>query len=136
MPARGDRLSKGDTKWVAAIGDGPRSHPLLKDLNLPALGAPIRNAAMVTKTLLFVAMGAGNLGGGSNLPVGGRPMSKVQIEPTKFRVYDKATGAPLWDMDAPARPLASPMTYMHQGSSTLWRGKRTTAELIAFALGS
>jgi hypothetical protein len=36
----------------------------LKDLKLPALGAPIRNAAMVTKTLLFVAMGAGNLGGG------------------------------------------------------------------------
>ncbi len=45
-------LNKGDTKWVAAVGDGPRNHPLLKDLNLPALGAPIRNAAMVTKTLL------------------------------------------------------------------------------------
>ena len=70
-------LNKGDTKWVAAIGDGPRNHPLLKDLKLPALGAPIRNAAMVTKTLLFVAMGAGNLGGGRNLPVGGRPLSKV-----------------------------------------------------------
>jgi len=131
-------LSKGDTKWVAAIGDGPRNHPLLKDLNLPALGAPIRNAAMVTKTLLFVAMGAGNLGGGSNLPVGGRPMSKVPIEPTKFRVYDKATGAPLWDMDAPARPLASPMTYMHQGKQyiVVAAGSGPNAELIAFALGS
>ena len=39
----------------------------------------------------------------------------MEIEPTKFRVYDKATGAPLWDMDPPARPLASPMTYMQQG---------------------
>jgi quinoprotein glucose dehydrogenase len=131
-------LSKGDTKWVAAVGDGPRNHPLLKDLNLPALGAPIRNAAMVTKTLLFVAMGAGNLGGGRNLPVGGRPMSKVEIEPTKFRVYDKATGTPLWDMDAPARPLASPMTYMHQGKQyiVVAGGSGPNAELIAFALGS
>ena len=60
-------------------------------------------------------MGAGNLGGGRNLPVGGRPLSKPEIEPTKFRVYDKATGAPLWDFDAPARPLASPMTYSYQG---------------------
>ena len=131
-------LNKGDTKWVAAIGDGPRNHPLLKDLNLPALGAPIRNAAMVTKTLLFVAMGAGNLGGGRNLPIGGRPLSKVEIEPTKLRVYDKATGAPLWDMDAPARPLASPMTYMFQGRQyiVVAGGGGTNAELIAFALGS
>jgi quinoprotein glucose dehydrogenase len=131
-------LSKGDTKWVAPIGDGPRNHPLLKDLKLPALGAPIRNAALVTKSLLFVAMGAGNLGGGRNLPVGGRPLSKVEIEPSKFRVYDKATGAPLWDVDAPGRPLASPMTYMHQGKQyiVVAAGGGTSAELVAYALGS
>jgi quinoprotein glucose dehydrogenase len=131
-------LNKGDTKWVTAVGDGPRNHPLLKDLNLPPMGAPIRNAALVTKSLLFVAMGAGNLGGGANLPVGGRPLSKPQIEPTKFRVYDKATGAAVWDMDAPARPLASPMTYMFQGKQyiVVAAGSGTTAELIAFALGS
>ncbi|MFM8533202.1 MAG: hypothetical protein ACKOEC_06370 [Acidimicrobiia bacterium] len=129
-------LSRGDTKWVTAIGDGPRNHPLLKDLDLPALGAPIRNAAMVTKTLLFVAMGAGNLGGGRNIAVGGRPMSKVEIEPTKFRAYDKATGAPLWDVDAPGRPLASPMTYMFQGKQyiVVAAGSGTSAELVAYAL--
>ena len=131
-------LNRGDTKWQIPIGDGPRNHPLLKDLNLPALGAPIRNAALVTKTLLFVAMGAGNLGGGRNLPIGGRPLSKVEIEPTKFRVYDKATGALLWDMDAPNRPLASPMTYMHHGKQyiVVAAGSGLNAELIAFALGS
>ncbi len=130
-------LNKGDLKWTAPIGDGPRNHPLLKDLNLPALGAPIRNAALVTKSLLFVAMGSGNLGGGRNLPVGGRPLSKPEIEPTKLRVYDKATGAPLWDFDAPSRPLASPMTYSHQGKQyiVVAAGSGTTAELIAFALG-
>jgi quinoprotein glucose dehydrogenase len=131
-------LNKGETKWVAPIGDGPRNHPLLRDLKLPALGAPIRNAAIVTKSLLFVAMGSGNLGGGRSLPVGGRPLSKPEIEPTKFRAYDKATGAPVWEMDAPARPLASPMTYMHQGKQyiVVAGGSGTSAELIAFALGS
>ena len=130
-------LNKGDTRWVTAVGDGPRNHPLLKDLNLPPMGAPIRNAALVTKSLLFVAMGAGNLGGGRNIPVAGRPLSKPEIAPTQFRVYDKATGAAVWDMEAPARPLASPMTYMHQGRQyiVVAGGSGTTAELIAFSLG-
>jgi len=131
-------LNKGDTKWVTAIGDGPRNHPLLKDLNLPPLGAPIRNAVLVTKTLLFVAMGAGNLGGGQNLPVGGRPLSKPQIEPTKFRAYDKTTGAQLWEFESPLRPMASPMTYSLQGKQyiVVAAGNGQNAELIAFALGN
>jgi quinoprotein glucose dehydrogenase len=129
-------LNKGELKFTTAVGDGPRNHPLLKELNLPPLGAPIRNAAMVTRSLVFVAMGAGNLGGGRTLPVGGRPLSKPEIEPTKLRVYDKATGAPIWDLEAPARPLASPMTYSHQGKQyiVVAAGSGTTAELIAFAL--
>ena len=109
-------LNKGETKWVTAVGDGPREHPLLKDLNLPPLGAPLRNAPLVTKSLLFIAMGQGNLGGGRNLPVGGRPLSTgVPAEPIKLRAYDKATGALVWDFVPPSRPLASPMTYMYQG---------------------
>ena len=130
-------LNKGELKFTTPVGEGPRNHPLLKDLNLPPLGAPIRNAALVTKSVLFVSMGSGNLGGGRSLPVGGRPLSKPEIEPTKFRVYDKATGAPLWDLDAPARPLASPMTYSYQGKQyiVVAAGSGTSAELIAFALG-
>jgi quinoprotein glucose dehydrogenase len=129
-------LNKGDLKWTAPIGDGPRNHPLLRDLKLPPLGAPIRNAALVTKSLLFVAMGSGNLGGGRSLPVGDRALSKPEVEPTKLRVYDKATGTPLWDMDAPSRPMASPMTYSYQGKQyiVVAAGGGTSAELIAYAL--
>jgi len=131
-------LNKGDMKWQVPVGDGPRNHPLLKDLNLPPLGASIRNATLVTRSLLFVAMGAGNLGGGRAVPVGGRPLSKLEVEPTRLRVYDKATGAPVWDFAAPSRPLASPMTFMHQGIQYLVvaAGSGPTAELIAFNLGS
>jgi len=131
-------LNKGDMKWVTAIGDGPRNHPLLKDLNLPPMGAPIRNAVLVTKSLLFVAMGAGNLGGGQNLPVGGRPITKPIIEPTKFRAYDKTSGAPLWEFESPLRPMASPMTYSINGKQyvVVAAGNGANAELIAFAIGS
>jgi quinoprotein glucose dehydrogenase len=130
-------LNKGDIKWQIPIGDGPRNHPLLKDLNLPPMGAAIRNAALVTRSLLFVAMGQGNLGGGRSVPVGTRPPSPAQPpEPIKLRAFDKATGSMVWEFDPPSRPLASPMTYMHQGKQYLVvaAGAGPSAELIAFAL--
>ena len=49
----------------------------------------------------------------------GRSAPACTTEPTKLRAYDKATGAPLWECMPPARPLASPMTYMHQGKQYL-----------------
>ena len=57
-------------------------------------------------------------------------------EPIKLRAYDKATGTPLWDVDAPLRPLAAPMTYMHQGKQYLVvaAGGGLNAELVAYAL--
>jgi glucose dehydrogenase len=129
-------LNRGETKWTQAIGDGPRNHPLLKDLNLPPMGLPMRNAALVTRSLLFVMPGSGNLGGGRNLPIGGRPLTKIPIEPTKIRALDKATGATVWEFDPPSRPLAAPMTFMHQGKQYLVvaAGGGPSAELIAFTL--
>ncbi len=132
-------LNKGDISWVSAVGDGPRDHPLLKDLNLPPLGTPIRNAPLVTKSLLFIAAGQGNLGGGRSLPVGGRaPTGGVKPEDAKLRAFDKATGAQLWEFVPPSRPLASPMTYSYQGVQYLVvaTGSGASAELIAFTLGS
>ena len=129
-------LQKGDIKWMSAVGDGPRDHPLLKDLKLPPLGAPLRNAPMVTKSLLFISMGQGNLGVGQALPVGGRPLSPPYQEPLKLRAYDKATGAPVWEFTPPSRPMASPMTYLFQGKQYLVvaAGSGPAAELIAFSL--
>jgi quinoprotein glucose dehydrogenase len=130
-------LNRGDVKWTTAIGDGPRNHPLLKDLNLPPMGLPLRNAVLTTKSLMFVAMGSGNLGGGRNVTLPGRTPSKVPPELTKLRAYDKATGAPVWEFDPPSRPLAAPMTYMLNGKQYLVvaSGGGPAAELVAFALG-
>ena len=74
-------LNRGEHVWTAVNGDGPRNHPLLKDLNLPPLGTASRPTALVTKTLLFIGDGSNTFGG---------------IHPSmwgkRFRAYDKAHG--------------------------------------------
>src|SRR3977135_3698423 len=60
-------LNKGDILWSVANGDGIRNHPAFKGLNLPPIGTPGRNAAIVTKTLVFMGEGADS---GVGVPAG------------------------------------------------------------------
>lgn len=99
-------LRTGNHVWMAANGDGPRDHPLLKGLNLPRLGIPNRPAPLLTKTLLF-------LGEGSNAVSGVADIDWAWGK--KFRAYDKATGGVIWEIDLPSGSTAGPMTYMLGG---------------------
>jgi glucose dehydrogenase len=99
-------LRTGDLAWVAANGDGPRNHPLLKALNLPPLGVPNRPAPLLTKTLLF-------LGEGSNSVIGTPQVDWAWGK--KLRAYDKATGKVIAEVDLPSGTTGAPMTYMHKG---------------------
>ena len=48
-------MNRGEILWRAPLGNGPRNHPLLKDLNLPPLGDADRaGSVLITRTLLFV----------------------------------------------------------------------------------
>ena len=99
-------LNRGVAVWKMANGDGPRSHPLLKDLNLPPLGYPNRAAPLVTKALFFLGEGSDAVSGTSDAAwAWGR----------KFRAYDKATGRIIWEMELPSGTTAGPMTYMLRG---------------------
>src|SRR4029079_18916355 len=60
-------LNKGEILWSVANGDGLRNHPAFKGLNLPPSGPPGRNAAMVTKTLVFMGEGSDS---GVGVPAG------------------------------------------------------------------
>ena len=109
-------LNKGDILWQVANGEGPRNHPLLKPLNLPPLGNPGRSSPIVTKTLLFLGEGDPIMnGGGARLP----PEMPLAIAASaggkKFRAFDKATGATLWETELPSGTTGSPMTYMFEG---------------------
>ena len=99
-------LNRGVHVWMRPNGDGPRFHPLLKDLKLPPLGYPNRPAPLVTKTLLFLGEGSDAISGtaGADWTWG-----------TKFRAYDKATGNVIWEMDLPSGTTAGPMTYQLKG---------------------
>jgi glucose dehydrogenase len=99
-------LHTGNHVWTAANGDGPRYHPLLKDLSLPPLGIPNRPAPLLTKTLLF-------LGEGSNAVSGTADIDWTWGK--KFRAYDKATGKVIWETELPSGTTAGPMTYVLRG---------------------
>ena len=121
-------LNRGVHVWMRPNGDGPRFHPLLKDLKLPPLGYPNRPAPLVTKTLLFLGEGSDAISGtaGADWTWG-----------TKFRAYDKATGNVIWEMDLPSGTTAGPMTYTVKGKQyiVVAVGDRThPSEYVALSL--
>ncbi len=115
-------LNAGDIAWQIPIGDGPRNHPLLKPLGLGPLGSG-RGTVLLTKTVLFVGSRGGERTG--DVP-----------EPPTLQALDKQTGRSLWSGVLPAGPVASPMTYMHQGVQyvVVAVGGGRSSELVAFAL--
>ena len=119
-------LHRGEIVWNVPNGDGPRHHPLLKDLNLPPLGQPGRAGPVLTKTLLFV--GEGDPTSAVTPPGGGG---------NAFRAYDKVSGAVVWEMRLDAGTTGSPMTYLAGGKQFVVDAIGSTnhpAELIALAL--
>jgi quinoprotein glucose dehydrogenase len=129
-------LNTGTIAWQVPIGDGPRDHPLLKDLHLGPLGNGSRGSPLVTPTLLFVSQASGGLGRGEALKVGGRDLTPQTPEPPKFRAFDKSSGELVWDVELPVGPAAAPMTYSYGGKQyvVMAIGGGLDAELIAFAL--
>jgi quinoprotein glucose dehydrogenase len=119
-------MNKGEKVWTAVNGDGPRNHPLLKDLKLPPLGTASRPTALVTKTLLFIGDGS-NLFGGIHPSMWGKG----------FRAYDKATGKVIWETELPSGTTSGPMTYIARGKQYIVvpiGGKDEPAEWIALGL--
>jgi glucose dehydrogenase len=119
-------MNTGEHVWMAPNGDGPRNHPLLKDLHLPPLGQPGRAAPLLTKTALF--LGEGDMVGLSMPPFSGGNM---------FRAYDKKTGRVLWEKDLGAGTTGAPMTYMYKGKQYIVvavGSEKHPAELVALTL--
>ncbi len=119
-------MNKGTQVWMAANGNGPRNHPLLKDLNLPPLGNQGRPAPLLTKTLLFLADSSDAVMGQAGIS-----------GPAKFRVFDKANGKVITELDLPVGATGGPMTYLDGGKQYIVipvGGKTYGAGWIAFSL--
>jgi quinoprotein glucose dehydrogenase len=122
-------LNTGDHAWMSPHGDGPRNHPALKPLNLPALGGHSGGNAggpLVTKTLLIVNSGRRYV---ADQAEGARSMT----------AYHKDNGEYLGSVTLPSVPNGNPMTYLQDGTQYIvvavgGGGGSATPELIALAL--
>ena len=135
-------MNTGELEWSVANGDGPRDHPLLRDLDLPPLGIPNRPAPLVTKSFLFVGEGSdaviGTVPGGSGAYDG--PATGYDESwrwGTLFRAYDKSSGNTVFEIDLSAGTTGAPMTYMHEGKQYIVvavSSRATDPEWIALGL--
>lgn len=109
-------LNTGDNLWDVPIGDGPRDHELLKDLNLPKLGDDGRPFPLTTKTLVLIAHGSAK---------------------KLLYAFDKATGEEIGHLPLPRTPQGAMMTYMAGGKQYLVipvGGRSEPSGLVAMAL--
>jgi len=124
-------LNKGEIAWQVAHGDGPRDHPLLKNLKLPPLGASSHTflssgGPLVTKALLFVNQVQTRADGPG-------------FSTTEFfmHAFDKKTGALVWEYKMKDPPYGTPMTYEVKGKQYIVvaaGGAGVPARLVAFGL--
>jgi quinoprotein glucose dehydrogenase len=128
------QMNTGERVWVVPSGNGPRDHPLLKDLMLPKLGWPLRTFVLATKTLLFAAQ-EGPMG--PEQLKDGHLEADHEVREATLRAYDKLTGNLLAEIALPANATGSPMTYLHNGKQFVVvavGGSNLPAELVALAL--
>ncbi len=115
-------LNTGDHVWMQPLGTGERirSHPMLRDLDLPPLGGDgSRSGPLVTPTMLIYALTTGGTTGGPRLVA-----------------VDKSNGREIASVDIPRGAIGTPMTYLLNGRQfiALTVGGSPVPELIAFAL--
>ncbi len=99
-------LNTGEHIWMVPNSDTPewiKNHPALKGVNIPPTGNYEHAGLLVTKTLLFAGEGSGLFA----TPPG--------MGGSKFRAYDKKTGAIISEFNLPENQSGVPMTYMYHG---------------------
>lgn len=129
-------LTTGEHRWLTAVGDGPREHPDLKNLNLPPLGWPMRIHLLLTDSLLFA--GQEGLRTKNRLSQRGFAVEfdAAALDPS-LRAYDKTNGNLVGAIPLPANVGAAPMTYMLDGQQYIVvavGGSNLPAELVALRL--
>ncbi|MEE2823922.1 MAG: pyrroloquinoline quinone-dependent dehydrogenase [Pseudomonadota bacterium] len=110
-------MGTGDHKWMTINGDGPRQKVI--DMGLPdpgPLGASWSGGPVLTKSLLFVTQADG--------------------QRNVLRAFDKGNGQIVAEIDLPARPWGTPMTYSQNGKQyiVVASGQAQDARLVALAL--
>ena len=129
-------LNTGDHIWMVPIGEGPRNHPLLRDLDLPPLGWTFRNFPLLTQTLLF-AVHQSEWSVRGNSPRNNAAEVVYEEEAPFLWAYDKDDGRQLTEIPLPGSANGCPMTYLADGKQFIVvaiGGASKPAELVALSL--
>src|SRR5205823_2811263 len=110
-------LRSGTHAWMKPLGDGPRSHPLLRKLkNLPKLGWWRRGWVLATKTLLLAVQAPGEESRAAAAKLRGHSLDVNFLRDERFlTAFDKRTGKLIAEVPLPSNATGSPMTYMVNG---------------------
>ncbi len=130
-------LNKGEHLWTTAVGEGPRNHPLLKDLKLSPLGDAMDGiGVLLTKNVVFVTTWRRQRGTGAALVPSWEPYGDPNALRKVLYAFDKRTGALLREFDMDGYSAAPPMSYMHGGKQYLVMavGANEESAMVAFGL--
>ena len=110
-------MGTGNHLWMTINGNGPRQKII--DMGLPdpgPLGAAWSGGPVLTKSLLLVSQADG--------------------QRNVLRAFNKLDGRIIAEVDLPARPWGTPMTYMQDGKQfiVIASGEAQDAKLVALAL--
>ncbi len=114
-------LNTGEHAWMIPHGDGPRqkvSEIVGRDVGPLGSGG---GGPLLTKTLLFVGQGAGGRGG--------RAGGAANL----LRAFDKASGKVIAEIELPAPPSGTPMTYLADGKQYIALATRE-GRIVAYNL--
>ena len=113
-------MHRGEILWVSPLGNGPRNHPLLRDLDLPPLGDHIDGqSVLVTKELVFAAVWRRDRRDGSRLTPSWDPWGDPDAGRQLVYVFDKQNGEQLHVIELDGFAASAPMTYLHGGKQYL-----------------
>jgi quinoprotein glucose dehydrogenase len=129
-------LNTGEHLWVTPMGEGPREHPALADLDLPELGWPYRTFVVRTPTLLLAAQeGPWSIRGPS--PRGNALWLNTEDADPSLRALDAESGEVIAEIPLPGNASGNFMTYEAGGAQYVVipiGGASQRARLVALRL--
>lgn len=109
-------MNRGEILWVSPLGNGPRNHPLLRDLDLPPLGDHVDGqSVLVTKTLALATVWRRDRRDGSRLTPSWDPWGDPDAGRKLVYAFDKQTGELIHVVEMDGFAASAPMSYMHEG---------------------
>ena len=130
-------MNRGENLWITPLGNGPRNHPLLRDLDLPPLGDHIDGQnVLLTKTLLFASVWRRDRRTGGRLTPSWDPWGDPDAGRKLVYAFDKQSGNLLHVVEMDGFSASAPMTYLHDGKQYIVMavGGNEDNELVALSL--